>query len=364
MTNSHSKNSSVIIDLPEKNWPVFFITGGDPAGLGPELIEAGVEYLWRNRSAGFHLLYFATGNRTHLERLKKICTKHNIQQKYISPTSSACRQACLNLNKEAATLLLSDLTCLLPTSQRDISPGRPGKNSGLLAFQALKLACEVARDTDCRGIFTAPLSKEWVVRAGEEKFCGHTGYLADYFNRLTLMLMHGESLSVIPLTEHIPLGEVSSALKKIVKRAELKAVFRQLKNCKSYNAPWALCGLNPHAGEGGILGLEEEQFLDGWAEDMRQHGFALEGPFSADGLYMVNRSRYRLIISCYHDQALIPFKIIEGMKGVNCTLGLPFLRTSPAHGTAYEIAGRGCANPESTYRALELLLEHELSIAA
>ncbi|MCB1166561.1 MAG: 4-hydroxythreonine-4-phosphate dehydrogenase PdxA, partial [Leptospiraceae bacterium] len=127
------------------------------------------------------------------------------------------------------------------------------------------------------------------------------------------------------------------------------------------NGKIALCGLNPHSGEGGLLGTEELDFLQDFATRLRNRNLPIEGPLSADGLFVDHvRRQYRLILACYHDQGLIPFKSLEGMDGINVSVGLPFLRSSPDHGTAFTLAGKNQAHAGSMIRAYRALISGEL----
>jgi 4-hydroxythreonine-4-phosphate dehydrogenase len=187
-------------------------------------------------------------------------------------------------------------------------------------------------------------------------FLGHTEFLSDYFGRPVLMLMHGKSLSVIPITVHVPLMEVSGALKRKMNDPDFLANLKILARWKELEGRWALCGMNPHAGEDGLLGREELDFMRERADHWRREGLPLDGPLASDGIFQqFHENRYRLVLAAYHDQGLIPFKALEGKQGVNCTVGLPFVRTSPDHGTAFDLAGRGLADPSSFLAAFGLV---------
>ncbi len=175
------------------------------------------------------------------------------------------------------------------------------------------------------------------------------------------MLMHGRELSVVPLTVHVPLAHVAAQLHHRMNDAALIGILKKVHGWKPYvSTRWALCGMNPHAGENGLLGHEEQDFMAPIADRWRAEGLPVEGPLPADGVFQeYHRGRYRLILSAYHDQGLAPFKALEGKTGVNCTIGLPFIRTSPDHGTAFEIAGKGIADPLSFEAAFDLAASPE-----
>jgi 4-hydroxythreonine-4-phosphate dehydrogenase len=247
----------------------------------------------------------------------------------------------------------------------EVAPGASGAAGGRLAFGALRLAAdEIAREAPL-GLLTAPVSKEWIARGVGIDFPGHTDYLAERFDSPVMMLMHGRRNSVVPLTIHIPLRDVPGTLRRVLDDPKTLDLLRRIHRIPEYSGGdgrrWALCGLNPHAGEGGHLGREEVDFMDAIAERWRKAGLPVDGPLPADAVFMGrSRDRYRLMLACYHDQGLAPFKALEGIEGVNCTIGLPFVRTSPDHGTGFDIAGRGLADPGSMRRALEVLTSGEL----
>ncbi len=319
----------------------FIITGGDPAGIGPELL-ASLAPAWQAQSRP--VLYFATAGPGHVESVVR-----------------AAGSGSVLLGDTEPDRPWSGLCIVVVGSDRDresILPGRPSPVSGRLALLALDRAIVAARGGTA-GMLTAPLSKEWVVRSGAEGFRGHTDYLADAFHRRVLMLMHGDSISAIPLTIHIPLSDVpASLLTELKDRDPLPLLFQLARLPAFRGSRWAMLGLNPHAGEGGVLGREEVEWLAAIVAHWRQAGLPVEGPLPADGVFLPGvRDQFRLFLGCYHDQVLVPFKALEGRRGINCTIGLPFVRTSPDHGTAFELAGRGIADHESIRRAWEFLAQ-------
>lgn len=204
-------------------------------------------------------------------------------------------------------------------------------------------------------LITLPVSKEMILKSGHE-FYGHTEELERLFGVKTIMCMHHPELSIIPMTNHIPLKNVPEAVKKTDGEALIRAV-RFLKELTAFTKKIAMTGLNPHAGEHGKIG-DEEAFLTQLIGQMQKSGLSVDGPVSADGLFMpANRQRYSLIIATYHDQALIPFKALFGTSGLNITLNLPILRVSPAHGTAYEFAGKYDADIQSVYNSLVFAMQ-------
>jgi 4-hydroxythreonine-4-phosphate dehydrogenase len=236
---------------------------------------------------------------------------------------------------------------------RFLTPGKPSIHAASMAYQSLKSA--MLKQSQLGGnMITLPLSKEWVKRAGIKDFQGHTEELAKFYNVKTFMLMYSGKLNVITLTTHIPLQAVSETLQKV----DYKKLFLAIEKSGLFTKPKiGFCGLNPHAGEGGKIGREEVEFILPLIKKFQKKGWDIDGPISADSIFTKELiSNYDLIFSCYHDQGLIPFKSIAGKKGVNITLGLPFIRVSPDHGTAFDIAGKGIASPESLLECFRLLL--------
>lgn len=234
--------------------------------------------------------------------------------------------------------------------------GKPSLESGKSAYLSLLTAMKAIQKR--RGdLITLPLSKEWVMRSGFPKFTGHTEELGKFFGNQTFMLMHGRFLNVIPLTTHVPLKRVIPSLKKI----DWEALFQAIRNSRLFpNKPSiAYLGVNPHAGEGGKLGREEEDIfakpMSEWVKKAK-----IIGPLSADsaflGLSLSRRPSWNICLAAYHDQGLIPFKLLEGKDGINVTLGLPFRRVSPDHGTAFGIAGQGIVDSKSFKRCLEFFV--------
>lgn len=224
-----------------------------------------------------------------------------------------------------------------------VSIGNPCPESGEISFQSLKSACELIK-TYGGDLITLPLSKEWVIRSGRSKFVGHTEYLAEKFSCNTYMIMFSKTWKVLVLTTHIPLKKVVSNLKKY----NWKKLFKTLgEHSLFHDARIGMCGVNPHAGEGGKIGTEDLKILSPIVKKYSKW-HKLSGPYPADSMFTEEwKEKFDLILACYHDQGLAPFKGLVGKKGINLTIGLPFQRVSPDHGPAYEIAGKGIASPES-----------------
>jgi 4-hydroxythreonine-4-phosphate dehydrogenase len=212
----------------------------------------------------------------------------------------------------------------------------------------------------CDALVTAPVSKEAIIRAGVP-FVGQTEYLSGLAatDRTIMMLLGADDrqrwLRVALATTHLPLREVADRLDQ--SKIEL-AIERAAQACRDLGLPRArvsVCGLNPHAGEGGKFGTEEQTIITPAIEAAREKGIDVVGPLAADTLfYYALRGDYDAVVAMYHDQGLAPLKMIGFDTGVNWTLGLPFIRTSPDHGTAYDIAGKGVASASSMLSAIRL----------
>jgi len=238
---------------------------------------------------------------------------------------------------------------------KSYKPGTPDPYLAGRSYEYFIKAVALVQYLQNASLITLPVSKEMIIQSGHD-FYGHTEELERLFGKKTIMCMFHSELSIIPMTNHIPLKNVPEAIKKIDGVTLSKAVLF-LKKLSMFDKKIAMTGLNPHAGEHGKVGNEEE-FLVQLIEQMKKSGIEVDGPISADGLFMPNnRRKYSLIIAAYHDQALIPFKALFGTSGLNITLNLPILRVSPAHGTAYEYAGKSEADIQSVYNSLVFAMQ-------
>lgn len=237
-----------------------------------------------------------------------------------------------------------------------ISPGQPSRESAQAALSSLRKVVEEVKEGMLDGFVTAPIDKNMIY--GEDfPFHGHTEYLTQTFEAMeSLMLMVGESLKVGLVTEHIPLKDVSSHITS--ERVELKIRLMELslKNDFHISKPKiAVMGLNPHASDEGLIGEEENSVIKPVIDDLKSKGKLVFGPYPADGFFGSGQhQKFDGILAMYHDQGLIPFKYIAFENGVNFTAGLPVVRTSPDHGTAYGIAGKNMADEGSLRQAIFL----------
>ena len=232
------------------------------------------------------------------------------------------------------------------------SPGRPSADTGRAALAAIDEACDLALNGTVLGIVTAPVSKQHVAATGVP-FPGHTEYIAGRCGvRRPVMLFAGDRFRVALATRHVPMKRLLQALTAELISDTLRRTAEALRNFFGVQEPRiAVCGLNPHAGEGGTLGREEGEIIE---PGMEMSGVPCDGPFAADTIF--RREGFDAILAMYHDQALPVVKTLDP-SAVNVTLGLPFPRTSPDHGTAFDIAGAGRADAEPLRRAVALAAE-------
>ncbi|PID89619.1 MAG: 4-hydroxythreonine-4-phosphate dehydrogenase PdxA [Bacteroidia bacterium] len=287
---------------------------------------------------------------------------------YGSPKIAAYHRKTLNIPhfnfnnvKDAASALpkRSNLINCVDDSLR-VELGKSTPSAGSAALKSLELASQDLKNGEIDILLTAPINKH-NIQNEDFHFPGHTEYLAEKFDTKTpLMLMVGESLKVAVLTGHVPLCDVAKHVTKENIIEKVKILHNSLVKDFTIRGPKiAILGLNPHAGDQGLLGKEEQEIIIPAIEHLRnKENIVALGPFSSDGLFGSNQiSKFDAIFAMYHDQGLTPFKTIEFDTGVNFTAGLPVVRTSPGHGTAYEIAGIGKASPNSFRKALYLACE-------
>lgn len=240
------------------------------------------------------------------------------------------------------------------------------ENNGEFCFKTLEIACKLALEGSIGALVTAPVSKAELHKAGHI-FNGQTevieSFLSPNSNDAQMLFIAG-NLRVMLLTRHLPLLEVKLTIEEIKKQAKILNDFL-IEKCKIKNPKIALCALNPHAGEGGILGKEEIEILNPASLKLRLEGIDITDAISADALfgkvgaqYLNNQKlSYDAILACYHDQGLCPLKALAFDKAVNTTIGLKIIRTSPDFGCAYDIAGKGVANPKSMVEAIKLAIQ-------
>jgi 4-hydroxythreonine-4-phosphate dehydrogenase len=317
------------------------LTLGDPAGIGPDITLLAFQARLSTTVPSFLLL-------GDPDVLAKRARTLGLAVK-IEPLGDAC----------AAPSLFAEALPVLPVRVAgNVVAGRPDSAAAGAVQQSIEQAVALVRGGKASAVVTNPISKAVLARAGFV-FPGHTEFLAALAGRESsdaVMMLVGGDLKVVPVTIHIPLKEVMGALTEARIVKTLLTTAHDLARYFGVARPRiAVTGLNPHAGEGGTMGREEIDVILPAIEAARRQGLDVTGPHSADTLFHAEaRKTYDVAVAMYHDQALIPVKTLAFDTGVNVTLGLPFVRTSPDHGTAFALAGTGKASPRSLIEALRL----------
>ena len=225
------------------------------------------------------------------------------------------------------------------------------KNNISNTYKSLIVGFNLAKTKKCRALITLPINKEKIIKTLDKKFIGQT----EFFQKLdrkkySNMIFYSKKIIITSLTTHVPLKKISSIIKNKISIYKKILLINEslIKDLHILNPKIVICGINPHAGENGFLGKEEKNYLLPVIKKLNQNGINIKGPFSADSIFRsVNRNKYNCFIAIYHDQALIPFKIISEFEGVNFTGSLNIIRTSPQHGTAYDLLNIKKANNKS-----------------
>ena len=286
---------------------------------------------------------------------------------YGSPKVAAYHRKALNIQNfslnnikvatEAHPKRVNIVTCCDDNTRVEL--GKSTSESGKAAFEALKLAVDDLKNGEIDVLITAPINKK-NIQSDEFAFPGHTEYLEQIAGEgKALMLLVANNLRVGVVAGHVPISEVSSYITKELILEKLRILNNSLKHDFTIRRPRiAVLGLNPHAGDNGLLGKEELEIITPAIEEANAEGIYAMGPYAADGIFGSEAiSKFDAILAMYHDQGLAPFKALAFDSGVNYTAGLPFVRTSPDHGTAYDIAGQDKANPDSFRAAIYLALD-------
>ncbi|MEQ9466658.1 MAG: 4-hydroxythreonine-4-phosphate dehydrogenase PdxA [Ekhidna sp.] len=322
----------------KKSKPVIGITIGDINGIGPEVI---IKALEDNRILRlFTPVIYSSAKVISFYRKNLDKETFNFQQIASIDKVAHKKVNVLNVWDEAV----------------EITPGHANEIGGKYAVISLQKAVADLKEGKIDAITTAPLSKD-LVQSDDFKFPGHTEYLTQEAGESdSLMFLVHDGLRVGVVTGHIPLQEVSKKVSKDKVISKLQKMIKSLQKDFGIKKPKvAVLGLNPHAGENGLLGDEEIKVLIPAMEEVRKGHNIVSGPFPADGFFgMGSYKQYDGVLAMYHDQGLIPFKTLAFEEGVNYTAGLPFVRTSPDHGTAFAIAGKNQADPTSFRNALYL----------
>ncbi len=314
----------------------FAVSSGDPAGIGPEIIWKS----WANRNDSRLPPFFAVGDRNVFQTLYG-----NEVQVIEAP-------------QEADQVFAHKLPVLHVHDCGPVVAGEPNPEGARCALQALEMSIGLARSGDAKGVVTGPVSKSLLKNVGFTH-PGQTEFIAErcgVSKQNAVMMLAGPSLRVIPMTTHIALREVPAALtgELIIARVH-SAAKGMTRNFGIQNPRIAIAALNPHAGEDGNMGSEELEIMIPAIAQLRDEGLDVVGPLPADTMFHgAARGKYDVALCCYHDQALVPLKTLHFEDGVNMTLGLPIVRTSPDHGTAFDIAGQDIANASSMIAAIRM----------
>lgn len=319
------------------------LTQGDPAGIGPEVALRA----WLARlETGLPPFFLLSDPDFIVERARFLGLDVPVQ--VVEPA-------------RAAAVFQQALPVVPLTEAVVAEPGRPDTATAGGTIEAIRRAVSFVADDEAVAVVTNPIAKQVLYRAGFA-YPGHTEYLGHLAVGLTsqpqhpVMMLWSETLAVVPVTVHIALDAVSSTLTSEAIVTTTRIVTRDLQQRFGIVRPrLAMCGLNPHAGESGTMGREEVDVIEPALARLRDEGIDVVGPFPADTMFHDRvRRTYDAAIAMYHDQALLPIKTLAFDDAVNVTLGLPFVRTSPDHGTAFDIAALGIARPDSLIAALRL----------
>lgn len=328
--------------MADRQLPPIAISMGEPAGIGPDLILS----LYAERDAHALPPFVVVGNMGFL--------------------AARARRLGLSINFAATTpaQASAQFPAALPVLHVDgLVPDKPGETSALsgkVVVESIRRAVSETLNGNTRAVVTGPIHKAALYSAGFN-YPGHTEYIASLCGNggvapQPVMMMAHDDLRAVPLTIHVPLREVARLVTGKLIRDTAVIVEHDLRTRFGIEEPRiAVAGLNPHAGEAGSIGTEDRDVIRPAVIDLQHSGMRIEGPFAADSVFHLPRWRsYHAVIAMYHDQALIPIKTVAFDEGVNVTLGLPIVRTSPDHGTAFDLAGTGKGSISSMLAALQM----------
>lgn len=313
------------------------LTSGDPAGIGIELSGSAWKLL-RDE-----IPFFLIADRRHVEdqlNSVPICE--------ISDPSQA--KNAMGQGLPLYHVSFSELAI----------PGKPSAENAASVISIIELAVQMAQDEKVAAVCTNPVSKMILKQSAAFSYPGLTEFISNLCkSNLTAMMLASPMLRVVPLTTHIPFNEVSGKITEDLIYFKVSATYEALMIDFSIELPRiAVAGLNPHSGDGGTIGIEEQEIIGPTVRKIEEVGMSISGPHSADTMFHEDaRKTYDAAICMYHDQGLIPLKTLDFYGGINITLGLPIVRTSPDHGTAFDIAGKGIARSDSLVYALKTAQE-------
>ncbi len=322
------------------------ISMGDPAGVGPEII----------------LKAFSTRREWLKGHFPVVCGTTDVLESYGDALKLDIAIHAVKEDELETFTPSDDAIFVLEPEGISLPPfvklaGNQSRETGLASFKYVAESVRNALRGTVDGIVTAPISK-FAWNTADINFPGHTEMLAHYAGVDDFaMVLAAEKIRVVLATIHIPLNQVSNSITRggLIRLFKLVDTYMPLFDVSIERARIGVCGLNPHAGEEGILGNEEERIIHPAMEQARNEGIDVQGPFPADTIFhRMREGDFDVIVAMYHDQGIIPVKTLDFFGGVNITLGLPFIRTSVDHGTAFPIAGKGIARPDSLIQATNL----------
>ncbi|RKT00865.1 4-hydroxythreonine-4-phosphate dehydrogenase PdxA [Chryseobacterium defluvii] len=310
------------------------ISIGDFNGIGPEIIMKSLKD--KTITDFFTPVIFGSGK---LFTFQKNIFKLNLNFNYINEVSQAQggKLNMINLVKDNVNVEL----------------GTPTEESTKMAIDSLEAATEALMKGDIDVLVTAPINKDEMMKMGF-KHAGHTGYFEKKFDKKGLMFLVSEGLKVAVSTHHIPISKVAENISKEKIKKQIRALNQTLIEDFCIQKPKiAVLGLNPHSGDGGVIGNEEIEIIGPAIQELSDNGILAFGPFPADSYFQPNKYKnFDAVLAMYHDQGLAPFKTLAYEEGVNYTAGMPYIRTSPDHGVAYDIAGKNIADEQSFTEAI------------
>ena len=314
--------------------PIIGISTGDPNGIGIEVILKSLEKI--NFIGKFTPVIFSNYNL--IEEQKRI---FNVNCEIVPINNIE------NLSRNSVNVFN------INNKDFDIEFGKSNSDGGDVSRLSLRLAVEFLKNSMIDGLVTGPINKN-NIQNNDFNFKGHTDFLDSCFNGQALMFMVSSEIKIALLTEHIPIDKVVGEITTELIKSRIKLVEMSLKNDFNINKPKiAVLSINPHVGDGGVIGKHDDIILSPTIQEVSESGIDISGPFASDSFFGTNMYKsFDAIIASYHDQGLIPFKTLTFGNGVNFTAGLDIVRTSPDHGTAYDIAGKNIANPSSFSSAI------------
>jgi 4-hydroxythreonine-4-phosphate dehydrogenase len=322
--------------------PRIGVTLGDPGGIGPEIVVKAL-LRWPELPRAHYVLF---GTRELLDR----------EEKALGVSLGASSFVESDTDDRTRFFLQS-----VPVSLPAVVKGHPSAENGKASFEFFRASVEAAKAGRIQALVTAPISKlSWSL--GGIDFRGHTEYLETFYPD-AIMTFWSEKLVVALFSHHLPLKEALTRIKKDALTKFVRTLGEGLEKARPGIHHYLMSGLNPHAGENGLLGREEIEEITPAVEEVRTTGLDISGPHPPDVVFRLAYGRpRRIVIALYHDQGLSPFKLEAFDSGVNVTLGMPFIRSSPDHGTAFDIAGKNLANPQSMAEAIRLAAELSPSV--